>query len=325
MQGHDELWRNLGNGKFELTGRRVFPYTPWGAMGVKVLDWNGDGKLDLYVTDMHTDMSGTLEPGTEKKKHDPATMFPFSFLGTDGHHVLGNALFTNEGGGKFTEQSDLANVENGWPWGPSAADLNADGYPDLFVASGMNYPFRYSGNSVMLNEGGKKFADAEYVLGVEPRAHLAQPWFQLDCDSPRDSPQDICRGENQPVMIGDPDRPKSAPRHGLVTVWASRASRSAAIFDLDGDGDLDVVTCDYNDFPQVFHQRPGAEAHGACAHHQAGRQEVEPRRARRAGDGAGRRARAAAAERRQVRLPRAELDGALLRGSARRTTPTRWR
>lgn len=252
MQGHDELWRNLGNGKFELTGRRVFPATPWGAMGVKVLDWNGDGKLDLYVTDMHTDMAGTLEPGTEKKKHDPATMFPFNFLGTDGHHVLGNALFTNLGGGKFDEQSDAANVENGWPWGPSAGDLNADGYPDLFIAAGMNYPFRYSGNSVLLNEGGKRFADAEYVLGVEPRAHLAQPWFQIDCDNPLELQQDICRGEAGPVMIGDPERPKTQPRHGVVTVWASRASRSAVIFDLDGDGDLDVVTCDYNDYPQVF-------------------------------------------------------------------------
>jgi hypothetical protein len=28
-------------------------------MGAQVLDWNGDGRPDLYVTDMHTDMSST--------------------------------------------------------------------------------------------------------------------------------------------------------------------------------------------------------------------------------------------------------------------------
>ncbi len=255
MQGHDELWRNQGDGHFELTGRKVFPATPWGSMGVTTLDWNGDGKIDLFVTDMHTDMSGELVPGTEKKKHDPATMFPLRFLATDGNHVLGNALYTNQSsaasGAAFVEQSDAANVENGWPWGPTAADFNADGYPDLFIASGMNYPFRYSGNSLLLNQGGKRFADAEYVLGIEPRARLAQPWFTLDCDG-ADQEQDICRGESGPVMVGEPEKPRVPHRHGHVTVWASRATRSAVALDLDGDGDLDLVTSTYNDSPQVF-------------------------------------------------------------------------
>jgi hypothetical protein len=31
-------------------------------MGVKALDWNGDSLLDLFVTDMHTDMSSDLRP-----------------------------------------------------------------------------------------------------------------------------------------------------------------------------------------------------------------------------------------------------------------------
>jgi hypothetical protein len=35
-------------------------------------------------------------------------------------------------------------------------------------------------------------------------------------------------------------------------VWAARASRSAVIFDLDDDGDLDIVTSNYGDLPQVF-------------------------------------------------------------------------
>lgn len=255
MQGHDELWHNLGGGRFEPVGARVFPDSPWGSMGVKVLDWNGDGKLDLYVTDMHTDMASPLLPGDEKKKHDPATMFPQRFLATDGNHILGNALYTNLGGGKFKDESDAANVETGWPWGPSAGDLNADGYPDLFVASGMNYPFRYNGNSVLLNESGKRFADAEYVLGVEPRSRLATPWFQLDCDG-EDAHHDLCQGEPAPHLGDDTrdadQRGKVAARHGRVTAWASRASRSAAIFDLDGDGDLDVVTNNGSDAPQVF-------------------------------------------------------------------------
>ncbi|HUK34527.1 MAG TPA: FG-GAP-like repeat-containing protein [Vicinamibacterales bacterium] len=255
MQGHNQLYRNLGAGHFENTDRKVFPATPWGAMGVKVLDWNGDGLFDLFVTDMHTDMSSDLRPEDERRKHDPKTMFPPRFLATDGNHVLGNALFTNQGHGRFTETSDSANVETGWPWGPSVGDLNADGWPDIFVAAGMNFPFRYRGNDVLLNESGKRFANAEFIVGVEPRQRMIRPWFELDCDD-ADVTHDLCQGEARPITTNDErtaeERGKGAARHGHVTVWAARASRSAAILDLDNDGDLDIVTNNYGDVPQIF-------------------------------------------------------------------------
>ena len=43
-------------------------------------------------------------------------------------------------------------------------DLNADGYPDVFVGSSMNFPFRYGVNTVFLNDRGEKFRDAEFIL-----------------------------------------------------------------------------------------------------------------------------------------------------------------
>ena len=43
-------------------------------------------------------------------------------------------------------------------------DLNADGWDDIFIASGMSYPYRYGINSLLLNDRGKKFDDAEFVL-----------------------------------------------------------------------------------------------------------------------------------------------------------------
>ena len=41
-------------------------------------------------------------------------------------------------------------------------------------------------------------------------------------------------------------------RPGRVAVWGARGTRSAAIFDLDGDGDLDIVTNEFNTAPMVL-------------------------------------------------------------------------
>ena len=37
----------------------------------------------------------------------------------------------------------------------------------------MNFPFRYGINSMLLNNRGTKFLDAEFLLGIEPQARRA--------------------------------------------------------------------------------------------------------------------------------------------------------
>ncbi|MFB3131613.1 MAG: CRTAC1 family protein, partial [Rhodothermales bacterium] len=140
------------------------------------------------------------------------------------------------GNGTFKEISDLIGAENYWPWGLSVGDLNADGYEDVFVASSMNFPFRYGVNTVLLNNRGAGFLDSEYILGVEPRQEDRRltPWFTLDC-SVEDIENLYCRGRSGPVLV-----------------WAARGSRSSVIFDLDNDGDLDIVTNDFNSEPMVL-------------------------------------------------------------------------
>ncbi len=233
MLGDDHYYENVGGTHFVDKSREVFPKTPWGSMGIKVFDFNNDGKLDIFITDMHSDMSEMIGPDQEKQKS--IMKWPVSFRGTGKTSIWGNAFFMKDGPGKYREVSDAIGAENYCPWGPSIGDLNADGFDDVFIASGMNYPERYMINSVKLNDRGVRFADAEYLLGIEPRkGGVATPWFELDASGK------------------DKGHPDAAGATGRVAIWGARGSRSSAIFDVDGDGDLDIVTNDFNAAPMVL-------------------------------------------------------------------------
>ena len=66
------------------------------------------------------------------------------------------------------------------------------------------------------------------------RAHVVTPWFELDASGK------------------DKGHPDAAGATGRVMVWGARGTRSAAIFDLDADGDLDIVTNEFNAAPMVL-------------------------------------------------------------------------
>jgi hypothetical protein len=163
--------------------------------------------------------------------------------------IFGNALFASRGGGRFVEISDSAGVETYWPWGPSVGDFNADGWPDLFVAAGMNFPFRYGINSLLLNDSGR-FTPREFVLGIEPRAHgeTEQTWFTLDCNG-ADRGNSLCTSCEHPRSMVMQCRHGSG---GRVEITGALGTRSAVALDLDGDGDLDIVTNEFNGAPQVL-------------------------------------------------------------------------
>ncbi len=236
MQGEDAYYENVGGVSFVDKSRELFPKTPWGSMGVKVFDHNNDGRFDVFVTDMHSDMSAVVDPDQEWRKS--RILWTDEFLKTDGRSLFGNAFFEGGGGGTFEEVSDRLGVENYWPWGVSVGDLNADGFEDMFITSSMNYPYRYGINSLLLNDHGEKFLGSEFLLGAEPRrdGRTAVPWFERDCGTaPADEPPPECEG-----------------RDGRTLVWGALGSRSSAIVDLDDDGDLDIVTNDFGSEPMVL-------------------------------------------------------------------------
>ena len=174
--------------------------------------------------------------------------------------MFGNALFERSpsGVGEFAEVSDRAGLESYWPWGPSVDDINADGWDDVFIAAGMNFPFRYAPNNLFLNEAGRRFLPAAFSLGAEPRAggRTDQLWFTLACDAGgADAGSKPCEVCARPDAEANGCRRDAA---GQLTMRGALGSRSAVILDLDGDGDLDIVTNEFNAGPQVLISDLGA-------------------------------------------------------------------
>ncbi len=234
MQGSDHLYVNQKGESFSEQTADYFPKTPWGAMGAGVLDYNHDGQFDLMLTDMHSDMSEDIGPDREKLKS--RMQWPAEFLQTKQSSIFGNALYKRNADATYSEVSDAVGAENYWPWGLSVGDVNADGYPDVFIASSMCFPYRYGQSSLLLNDNGKRFVDAQFALQIEPRkeSEMLAPWFSLNCKDD---------GSGTPFCQG---------RSGTVVVWSATGTRSSVFFDFDSDGDLDLVTNEFNTSPRIL-------------------------------------------------------------------------
>ena len=296
MQGDDEYYENVEGARFVARGREVFPRTSWGAMGIAVLDFNNDGRLDIYITDMHSDMSQEVGPADEKRK--AVMIWDPEMVGDGTTSIWGNAFFLNLGSGQFREVSDEIGAENYWPWGPSAGDLNADGYEDLFVASSMNFPFRYGVNSVLLNNGGTRFPRRR----VHPRGRAARGGADHAVVRARRGgpPAGVHR---HPARRHHPGRARLPLRRHLRPRRRRRPRHR----------DLRVQRR-----PDGARQRPRRPAGHPLSEGSARRRRLEPGRPGRAGAGDGGGPDLHAAQRREVRVPVAELHAVVLRSRRRR-------
>lgn len=126
------LFRNDGEGRFtDISKDNAACPTEFGGRSATVLDFNGDGLLDLLV-------------GEE----------PVS--GYNGSKTKTSRLFRNLGKLNFADVSgEIGIPQDAAGLGVAAADVNGDGWPDFFLASTL-------GNYLMLNDGtgSGKFAEA---------------------------------------------------------------------------------------------------------------------------------------------------------------------
>jgi hypothetical protein len=126
--------------------------------GVGIGDFNKDGMMDVY------------------------------FAG----NMVSNKLYLNKGSIKFTDVTDVANVggEGRWCTGVSVVDINADGWPDIYVcASFRNDPLLRT-NLLYINQGLNKesvptFKESAAAYGLADDGFSTQAYF-FDYDNDGD-------------------------------------------------------------------------------------------------------------------------------------------
>ena len=240
MFGAAELYRNRRNGTFEEVAFKVLGKTPWGGMGARVFDYDGDGLLDIAIVDMHSDMWMGVDRdqlyldamrAAEKKRFDTFTgpilkeqpvyatelekLIDKGFGLSYEHIVFGNALYRNLGGGKYEDVCLASGFETMWPWGMATGDFDSDGDEDVFMPAGMGYPFVYWPNYLLMNNGKGLFEQKASAFGIEP----------------------------------PPGGTTLAPIAGAE---ASKSSRCAVSADFDRDGRLDLMVNNFNDRPYYY-------------------------------------------------------------------------
>jgi hypothetical protein len=168
MAGAQHYYENVDGKTFVDKSAERFPKTPFGAMGVKFFDFDNDGRMDLFITDMHSDMVQEVDPPLEKAKA-PRHLPDAQLLAPASQFVFGKRLLAQHrcrrirGNLRPRRRGELLAV------GTEHRRRQRRWLGRLFIASGMGFPFRYGINSMLLNDRGRRFADAEFVLGIEPR------------------------------------------------------------------------------------------------------------------------------------------------------------
>ncbi|MBI3477511.1 MAG: VCBS repeat-containing protein [Acidobacteria bacterium] len=135
--GRKNLYRNNGDGTFTDIADQAGVADVGAGMGVSWLDYDNDGRPDLYVANMWTAAGERIAQQEAFQAHASADV-----RARYRKHAMGNSLFHHDGSdarsNRFHDATSSAGVGMGrWAWSSDAWDFDHDGFSDLYVTNGM--------------------------------------------------------------------------------------------------------------------------------------------------------------------------------------------
>lgn len=102
-------------------------------------------------------------------------------------NLVGNRLYLNKGNFRFEDITEKAGIfsEDTWSHGVSMADINGDGFLDIYVANSADARQRFRKNFLYLNNGDLTFTECAEDLGIADHAYSTHSAF-LDYDKDGD-------------------------------------------------------------------------------------------------------------------------------------------
>jgi hypothetical protein len=231
-----DLYRNDGHGHFTDVTRQWLPESHLFGMAHTVADFNVDGRLDFFVSGMPSATADRLE---HLGLWRPDSGEDHSMRSRMTH---GNRLYLGKAEGGFTEKSSTAGVDrSGWSWGCSAADFDNDGFPDLYVGSGME-----TRHSVREYEGEFWLHDAYVATSAENP--VVSQYLQGKLARVRGKDGSYGGHECNRLFLSQGSERFQEVGH-MFGVALERDCRNVMTGDLDSDGRVDLIVSGYEPWP----------------------------------------------------------------------------
>jgi len=228
--GRKNLYKNNGDGSFMDVAKEASVEDIGAGMSVSWLDFDRDGRQDLYVADMWTAAGLRISMLEEFQNHageEVRSMYR--------RHAMGNCLYRNQGDGKFEDVGSRSGTLMGrWAWSSDAWDFNHDGLPDLYVANGMISGLQRED----LNSFFWRQVVANSPDGAKPGGAYEQGWNAVNELIRADA---TWSGHERNVFYLNNGDGTFADVSGIAGMDFVEDSRTFALADFDHDGRVEVV------------------------------------------------------------------------------------